>query len=42
VITATGGDGVKYKRRGDITIMRYKRGAEGTSNGGQGGDTGGL
>ena len=43
VITATGGDGVKYKRRGDITILRYKRGAEGTSNGVQGGGgTGGL
>ena len=43
VITATGSDGVKYKRRGDITILRYKRGAAGTSPNGQGGvDTGGY
>lgn len=33
VVTATGSDGVKYKKRGDITILRYNRGAEGTSNG---------
>lgn len=35
VITALGSDGVKYKRRGDITIIRYKRGA--ASGGGTGG-----
>lgn len=37
VITATGSDGVNYKRRGDITIMRYKKGANGTSTDGAGG-----
>lgn len=43
VVTAEGSDGVKYKRRGDITILRYKRGAAGTSPNGQGGvDTGGY
>jgi len=43
VVTATGSDGVKYKRRGDITILRYKRGASGTSGNGTGGvDTGGY
>ena len=31
VVTATGSDGVKYKKRGDITILRYKKGAAGTS-----------
>lgn len=29
VITATGIDGTKYKRRGDINILRYKRGGVG-------------
>ena len=33
VVTATGSDGVKYKKRGDITILNYKKGAAGTSNG---------
>ncbi len=43
VVTATGSDGVKYKKRGDITILRYKKGASGTSGDGQGGiDTGGY
>ena len=43
VITALGSDGVKYKKRGDITIMRYKKGASGTSGNGTGGaDTGGY
>ena len=42
VVTALGSDGVKYKRRGDITILRYKRGASGTSGGMTGGDTGGY
>lgn len=43
VITALGSDGVKYKKRGDITILRYKRGAGGTSGDGTGGvDTGGY
>jgi len=37
VVTALGSDGVKYKRRGDITIMRYKKGANGTSGGDMGG-----
>jgi len=37
VVTATGSDGVKYKKRGDITILRYTRGA-----GAAGGDTGGM
>ena len=41
VVTATGSDGVKYKKRGDITILRYKKGANGTSGGG-GMDTGGY
>ena len=41
VVTALGSDGVKYKKRGDITILRYKRGAEGTSGGGAI-DTGGI
>ena len=36
VVTATGTDGVKYKKRGDITILRYK-GTQGTSNNGYGG-----
>ena len=40
VVTATGGDGVKYKKRGDINILRYKKGASGTS--GAGADTGGY
>ena len=40
VITAVGSDGVKYKRRGDITILRYKKGAAGTSGGMTGGETG--
>ena len=34
VITAVGSDGVKYNRRGDITVLRHKRGGGGTSNGG--------
>ena len=43
VVTATGSDGVKYKKRGDITILRYKKGASGTSGNGSGGvDTGGY
>ena len=37
VVTAVGSDGVKYKRRGDINILKYKKGAEGTSEGGAGG-----
>ena len=37
VVTALGSDGVKYKKRGDITILRYKKGAAGTSDGGGGG-----
>ena len=37
VVTATGSDGVKYKKRGDITILRYKKGAGGTSADGSGG-----
>ena len=41
VVTATGSDGVKYKKRGDITILRYKKGASGTSGAGTG-DTGGF
>ena len=32
VVTATGSDGVKYKKRGDINILRYK-GHDGTSGG---------
>ena len=36
VVTATGSDGVKYKKRGDITILRYTKGASGTSSGGMG------
>jgi hypothetical protein len=32
VVTATGSDGVKYKKRGDISILRYKKGAAGTSS----------
>jgi len=36
VVTALGSDGVKYKRRGDITILRYKKGASGTSGEGSG------
>ena len=36
VVTALGGDGVKYKKRGDITILRYKKGAAGTQGDGQG------
>lgn len=32
VVTATGSDGVKYKKRGDINVLRYK-GSTGTSNG---------
>ncbi len=31
VVTATGNCGEKYKRRGDINILRYKKGAAGTS-----------
>jgi gliding motility-associated-like protein len=43
VVTATGSDGVKYKKRGDISILRYKRGGEGTSSDGTGVvDTGGF
>ena len=43
VVTALGSDGIKYKKRGDITILRYKKGASGTSGGGTaGGDTGGY
>jgi len=43
VVTALGSDGVKYKKRGDITILRYKKGASGTSGDGSGGvDTGGY
>ena len=34
VVTATGSDGVSYKKRGDITILHYKRGAGGASTGG--------
>ncbi len=34
VITAVGNDGKKFKRRGDITIVNYKRGVAGGSNGG--------
>ncbi|MBR5171162.1 MAG: gliding motility-associated C-terminal domain-containing protein [Muribaculaceae bacterium] len=41
VVTAKGSDGVKYKKRGDITILRYKKGASGTSGGGSV-DTGGF
>jgi gliding motility-associated-like protein len=37
VITALGSDGKSYKRRGDITIIQYKGGANGTSNGMDGG-----
>ena len=37
VVTALGSDGEKYKRRGDITILRYKKGAAGTSGDGTGG-----
>jgi len=37
VITAEGTDGVKYKKRGDITILRYKKGAAGTSGSESGG-----
>lgn len=36
VVTALGSDGVKYKKRGDITILRYK-GSNGTSTDGSGG-----
>lgn len=40
VVTATGSDGVKYKKRGDITILRYRHGGSGTdSGGGMGGGT---
>lgn len=40
VVTALGSDGVKYKKRGDITILRYKGRGEGTSNNGaEGGGT---
>ena len=43
VVTALGSDGVKYKKRGDISILRYKKGAAGTSGDGSGGvDTGGY
>ena len=41
VVTAKGSDGVNYKKRGDITILRYKKGASGTSGGGSV-DTGGF
>jgi gliding motility-associated-like protein len=37
VVTAVGSDGVKYKRRGDINILKYKKGAQGTTDGGTGG-----
>ena len=37
VVTATGSDGQKYKKRGDISILRYKKGANGTSGGMEGG-----
>ena len=40
VVTATGSDGVKYKKRGDITILRYTRGA-GAAGGDGGGGMGG-
>ncbi|MBQ6167222.1 MAG: gliding motility-associated C-terminal domain-containing protein [Muribaculaceae bacterium] len=40
VVTATGSDGVKYKKRGDITILRYTKGA-GAAGGGTEGGTGG-
>ena len=42
VVTATGTDGVTWKRRGDITIIRYKKGAAGTSNGAGSGTGTGL
>ena len=32
VITALGSDGKKYRKRGDISILRYKKGAGGTNN----------
>ncbi|MBR5685593.1 MAG: gliding motility-associated C-terminal domain-containing protein [Muribaculaceae bacterium] len=41
VVTALGSDGVRYKKRGDITILRYKKGASGTSGNGAAG-TGGY
>ncbi len=34
VVTAKGSDGVKYKKRGDINILRFKKGAGGTDSGG--------
>lgn len=37
VVTAVGNDGQKYKKRGDINILNYKKGAEGTSNPTEGG-----
>ena len=37
VVTALGSDGVKYKKRGDITILRYKKGASGNDSGASGG-----
>ena len=41
VITAEGSDGVKYKKRGDISILRYKKRGSGTEGGG-GIDSGGV
>ena len=43
VVTALGSDGVRYKKRGDITILRYK-GSKGTMSDDTGGgfDTGGF
>jgi len=41
VVTALGSDGVKYKKRGDITILRYKKG-EGSGTGTGTIDTGGY
>ncbi len=32
VVTALGSDGKKYRKRGDISILRYKKGAGGTNN----------
>ena len=41
VITAVGSDGKTYKNRGDITILRYKRGTGGADTGGLVPDGGG-
>ena len=40
VVTATGSDGKKYKKRGSITVMRYKRGVSGGSGGTTSGEVG--